>query len=144
MKAVHLAVALAASLAPSIPCLANDLVAGELFRGTQVSFELKGAYRHVTLSIAGPDGFHATAESARGAPAIDLARSGSVADGLYTYQLFAATNETVRHRTTWNDGRDRPRAEHFKSIGASGTFRVKDGAIVKYDQNAREDARRQK
>jgi hypothetical protein len=144
MRPGAFAVALGLSLALSGPCRADDLVALELFSGTAVSFELKGQLHNVTLSIAGPGGFHASASSRSGAPKIDLAQSGPVRDGPYKYQLSAATNEKVPTRTTLDDGRPAKASEQFKSVGKSGTFRVRDGAIVKADPNAREDTRRQK
>ena len=144
MKAAAFALAAGLSLALSGPCAADDLVAREVFTGTGVSFELKGSVHNVTLSIAGPGGFHASATSPDVAPTIDLARSGPVRDGLYKYQLSAATNEKVQSRTTLDDGRPAKASEQLKSVSASGTFRVKDGAIVRADPNTREDTRRQK
>ena len=140
MKFAHLAVALAAGLALPNPCLADDLIAGELFTGTRVGFELKGAFRHVSLSISGPRDFHVSAEAQRRAPTIDLARSGPVEDGLYTYQLHAATDDKVKSRSTLDNGRDaKERDETSRGIAASGIFRVRNGAIVPVDRNAREE-----
>jgi hypothetical protein len=143
MKPIHFAVALGLSLALSAPCRADELVAGELFRGTQVSLELKRPVHAATLSISGPNAFHARAEARRGVPTIDLAQSGPVADGLYTYHLDAATDETVKVRATLDNGRGaRAPAEMRKGVAASGTFWVRSGAIVPVDRNAREDQRR--
>jgi hypothetical protein len=115
-------------------------VAGELFTGTRVGFELKGAFRHVSLSISGPRDFHVSAEAQRRAPTIDLARSGPVEDGLYTYQLHVATDERVKSRSTLDDGRDhRDRNAVTRGMAASGVFWVRNGTIVPVDRNAREE-----
>jgi hypothetical protein len=140
MKFAHLAAALGTGLALSGPCLADDLVAGELFTGTQVGFELKGTFRHVTLSISGPNAFHVSAEARRRAPTIDLARAGPVEDGLYTYQLHAASDDRVKLRTTLDNGRDGKEPDEIsRGIASSGVFRVRNGAIVPIDRNAREE-----
>jgi hypothetical protein len=116
-------------------CLADDLSASEQFAGTTVGFELKGGpFSHVTLSISGPNDFHASAFSRRGAPSLNLRSFGAVEDGRYTYQLTAATDEKLKIRTTLDDGRDpRTAAEPLKGVSTSGTFNVRGGEIVKRD-----------
>ena len=96
-----------------------------------VGFDLKGTLSNLTLSIAGPNNFSATAFSKSGAPSIDLRRFGSVEDGTYTYQLTAATDEKVKSRARIDNGRDQASAEPLKGVSTSGTFNVKDGVIVK-------------
>ena len=110
--------------------LAQDLVAEQRFTDTAVGFELKGAVRNVTLTIAGPNSFHASASAPSGAPTIDLRRLGPVEDGTYTYHLTAGLNETVKPRTRLDDGRA-VATDPRKSVAASGTFQVKGGVIVK-------------
>ena len=83
----------------------------------------------MTLSVTGPNEFHATVSS-RGGAALDLARFGPVDDGEYTYHLTAATEEPVKIRTPLDNGREGGKAG-VKSAAASGTFLVKDGVIVR-------------
>ena len=132
MKSVALGMAAAVVLALASAGLADDLKAEQKFSDTTIGFDLTGAYNNVTLSVVGPGDFHATAFSKTGAPSIDLRRSGAVEDGTYTYQLTAATDEKVKVRTRNDNGRDSATArEPQKGVAASGTFQVKDGAIVK-------------
>src|SRR5262249_57139243 len=92
-------------------CLADDLTAEQRFSETSVGFDLKGAYSNVTLTVAGPHAFHASAFSKSGAPTIDLAHNGPVEDGTYSHQLTAATDEKVKTRTPLDDDRDAPDGE---------------------------------
>ena len=112
-------------------CLADDLQAEQKFDGAVVGFDLKGTYSNLTLTIAGPNEFSATAFSRSGAPSIDLRRFGTLEDGTYTYHLTAATDEKVKSHTRLDNGRDRTSAEPLRSVSTSGTFNVKDGVIVK-------------
>jgi hypothetical protein len=128
------ALALAGLLAAAVPsiCPADDIVTADRFSGTEVSFAIKDSLSNVTLTIAGPEDFAATAFAPSGVPSIDLARVGPMADGLYHYQLTAATQEKVRSVAKLDNGRDdRGRIESRKGVVSSGTFWVKDGVIVK-------------
>ena len=121
-------------------CLADDLKATERFSGSAVAFDLQGSYSNATLTVSGPNRFHASASAKSGAPSIDLRRVGAVDDGQYTYQLAAATDEKATVRTTLDNGRSGAGASAapLKGVTASGTFQVKGGAIVKRDPAARE------
>jgi hypothetical protein len=134
MKAA--AIGLAAGLAFALPgaVRASDIAADKRFTDTSVGFDLKGTYSNVTLTISGPRDFHASAFARAGAPVIDLRRYGELEDGLYTYQLTAATAERARTRTRLDDGRAASAPiEPLQSAALSGTFRVQNGAIVKPD-----------
>ena len=145
MKPTTFGLAAGLALGLSSGCPADDLTADQRFTETGVAFDLKGPYSNVTLTVSGPDDFHASAFSRSGAPAIDLRRVGAVADGAYTYQLTAATGEKVKTRTPLDDGRDRrATSEPLKGVSTSGTFHVRNGVIVKPDPHAREDQPRQK
>ncbi len=116
---------------PPTAAFADDLDVDRQFAGTQVGFALKGSYHNLTLSIAGPNDFHATASAKSGAPSIDLHRFGPVEDGIYTYQLTAATDQQVKSRSRLDDGRGAGAAVlPLRSVATSGTFRVEGGAIV--------------
>jgi hypothetical protein len=110
--------------------LAQDLAAEPKFTETGLGFELKGDVTNVTLTVAGPNRFHASVSARRGAPEIDLRRFGPIEDGTYTYQLTGATNETEKVRTKLDDGRTGS-AEPRKSVATSGAFQVRGGVIVK-------------
>lgn len=126
------ALGLAAGLALGIAgaALADNLAAEKRFGETAVSFDIKGNVSNVTLSISGPNGFHTSASSRTGSPAIDLRRFGALDDGAYTYQLTASTGEKAVVKTQLDNGRGKSDAP-LKTVTASGSFTVKGGAIVK-------------
>ena len=108
--------------------LQNALV--NRFGGTRVAFELTGPYSRISVRIGGPGGFHAAAYSDDAVPMIDLARSGTPADGVYKYEVKAATNERMPDAVRLNDGRGAvaPRPI-YRTASVSGSFVVIDGAI---------------
>lgn len=124
------------------PCSASNLVAAEQVSGTSVGFVLAGSYSNATLTISGPTGFHATMFSRGGAIAIDIGKSGPVADGTYHYQLTAASSERAVAGDSLDNGRgNKAKSIAFKPATKSGTFNVKDGAIVNYGVPARASRR---
>jgi len=141
------ALGLAASLAASMSgtCLAGDLKAEQKFTDTQIGFDAPASYSNFNLSISGPNGIRASAESKSGAPSIDLKSLGTLDDGIYHYELTASTGERIPLRAGLDDGREGVRpTSMLKSASASGHFQVKGGTIVKFDPAAREDVKRQK
>ena len=94
------------------------------------------------LSVAGPDDFHASTFSKSGAVAIDLGKFGALEDGLYHYQITAATDQPAKVRTPLDDGRDaNAKVKPLKSVEMSGTFDVKGGNIVEPAANAKDTGR---
>jgi hypothetical protein len=139
MTALGLAACLAAGLTGA--CWAQDLKATQKLTDTEIGFEPAGTYSNYTLTITGPNGFHASASSKTSAPSIDLRRLGTHDDGIYTYQLTASTDEKVPVRTALDNGRGSPSGSLLKSVATSGHFEVKGGTIVKYDLAATEPKR---
>ena len=126
-------------------CWAQDLKATHKLSDTQIGFDLSGSYSNYTLTLTGPNGFHASASSKTGAPSIDLRRFGAFDDGTYNYHLTASTDEKVPVRTELDNGRERgSTTSMLKGVSMSGQFDVKGGTIVKYDPAAREEVKRQK
>ena len=75
-------IGLAAFLAVgSSACLADDFVAAEQHAGSKMEFRLKPSIANATLSVAGPNNFHASTFSKSGAAAIDLSQFGRLDDG---------------------------------------------------------------
>ena len=146
MKLAAFGLAACLGLGLSGASLADDLKATARFSGTALAFDLQGSYSNVTLTVSGPNRFHLSASEKSGAPTIDLRHAGPVDDGQYTYQLTAATDEKARVRTALDNGREgaAARAEPRKAASASGTFRIKDGVIVKRDPDAREPQQKRK
>ncbi len=67
--------------------------AEERYSGDVVQIVLDGQVHNTTLSIAGPGGYYAQAYAKAGTPMIKLSQHGTVADGLYIWQVTAATDE---------------------------------------------------
>jgi hypothetical protein len=144
MKFAVLGLAACVAAGLSDTCWADDLKAAQKFTDTEIGFDPGGSYSNYTLTIAGPNGIHASVASKSGAPSIDLKRLGAVDDGTYHYQLTASTDEKVPLRSALDDGRDSKPTAMLKGVSMTGHFEVKAGAIVKVDPNAREDVKRQK
>jgi hypothetical protein len=124
-------VGLLACLAFGLPTagLAQDLKAEQRFEGTTVAFNVPNNLANLSLSVAGPSDFHASATARSGSPTIDLRRFGAVEDGSYTYQLTASTDEKIKARSDLDNGRGNKDAG-FKSVATSGTFHVRNGVIL--------------
>ncbi|MCR5859574.1 hypothetical protein [Mesorhizobium sp. J428] len=129
--------AVAACLA--IPALADEVMsARSASAGTKVSFVLPAGYFNATLSVAGPDGRVLTASAKQGSPVIDISGQNAMGDGVYTYQITAASPKTKAVKADGADGRDIPasqvnmRGEMSVHVPAamSGSFLVKGGRIV--------------
>jgi hypothetical protein len=126
-------------------CGAQDLKAAHRLSDTQLGFDPSGDYGNYTLTVTGPNGFHASASSRTGTPTIDLRRFGAFDDGAYYYQLNASSSEKAVDRSGLDNGREgRATGAMLQGVSTSGLFHVKGGTIVKFDPNAREDVKRQK
>ncbi len=111
--------------------LANDLLATEQFAGTIVAFQPQRAYANMTLRVTGPNEYQASVSYPSGSPAIDLARFGTVYDGVYNYHLTGTSGETVLSAAR-NEGRSAAATSPYqlKDVSKGGSFRVQGGAIV--------------
>ncbi len=127
--AVGLAACLIAGFATS--GMAQELSAKGNFSGGTVAFSAPAGFSNYQLTVTGPNGFHATASSKKGAPAINLRSLGIVDDGTYNYQLSAASTERAPVRTPTNNGRGaQENTELLVGASSSGSFVVKGGGIV--------------
>ena len=126
------------SLSAAAPAFAVDVLdAGKSLSGTRVSFTLPSGYFNATLSVAGPDGRVLQASTKSGSTSIDIGGQNAMGDGVYTYQLTAATPQTKMIKADETSGRELParvsmRGEVAIHVGAatSGTFLVRSGRIV--------------
>jgi len=123
-------------------CFADDMVAAAQVAGSKLALLLKPGLANATLSITGPNDFHASTQSKSGSIAIDLAQFGPLEDGSYDYQLTASSGEKAVVRTHLDNWRDKE-IEPMKGVALSGTFNVIGGKIVRPDPTVREDRRRQ-
>ncbi len=114
--------------------------AEERFSGDVVQVVPDGQVHNTTLSIAGPGGYYAQAYAKAGMPMIKLSQHGSVADGIYIWQVTAATDEMIevhdkglRSGSTASSGYRRASPGMItinKGTAESGSFRVQNGAIL--------------
>jgi hypothetical protein len=118
-------------------CLADDLSVSEQFSDTTIEFKVGASYGNLTLTVAGPNGFYASANARSGSPLLDLRRFGDFDDGQYSYHLTATTDQKIKMRTPLDDGRDNgPTLDLLKGVSTSGAFSVSRGLIVKNDASA--------
>jgi hypothetical protein len=106
--------------------------AQEQIAGDAVQVYLNGNVHNTTLSVSGPDGYYAESFAQAGIPMIRLSQHGSLADGVYRWQVTAATDETVSVRDNGlDDGRgSEARTSINKGMYESGMFRVQNGVIL--------------
>ncbi|WP_417482713.1 hypothetical protein [Maricaulis sp.] len=144
------AVALATGMV-MVPAMAQrpaTLTQGELprdvtpqFIGSRLSFNADSSLSNFTLRVSGPQGYTGEVTSARVAPTFRLADFGSVPDGLYTYELAAATTQQLVRATPEIDGANgRSGGARPGLVGTTttGTFRVLNGQILQQDSAATE------
>ena len=132
MKSAAFGLATVLALGLSNPSLADDIAAAEQFADQSVGFLLKAAFANATLSVTGPNGFHASSYSKAGAVAIDLSKFGPLPDSTYNYEVTASGREMIAIRTPLDNGRSgQIKTEQPVPVSISGTFRVNDGTIVK-------------
>ncbi len=116
------------------------LSAEERFSGDVVQVLLDGKVHNTTLSIAGPGGYYAQAYAKAGMPMIKLSRHGKVADGIYIWQVTAATEDLIEVRDKGLRS-DRSNSSGYlsaspgmirinKGTAESGSFRIQNGSIL--------------
>jgi hypothetical protein len=113
----------------------------EQFVGSRLSFSVDSSLSNFTLRVTGPNGYHGEVQSARVAPSFRLADFGSVPDGLYTYEMTAATAEQQVLATPsvpGADGRSGRARPALVGTSMTGAFRVVNGQILQMDPSASE------
>lgn len=139
-KIVCLPLAGLMALAAAAAFADENLDAKVTLRGSEIHVQLGNDYSHATLTIAGPNGFHATTFSKTGSPSIDLIRAGGTGEGQYTYQVTAASSETKLNANPQDNGRGKvDDAEERISASTSGGFYASGGIIVDRSKQAEEN-----
>jgi hypothetical protein len=94
-------------------------------------FESWGTLSNATLTIAGPEGVQTSVYNKSGSPTFYLRDISPVADGVYSYELTAATDEKVKIKSELNNGRgDAAQKEMAKPFHMTGSFIVSRGVIA--------------
>lgn len=130
------------SHAKSLKTIEAKPLAFEQLQGTRVDFSSKKSMTNATLSVAGPNGFHASVFSKKGIPSLDIQDFGSLDDGVYNYEIKAAGHEIIKIRDSLNNGRgDNASTFVNKSLSQSGHFRVLNGQIAHFDDTDEQQSR---
>ncbi len=94
---------------------------------------------NATLIVLAPDGTVTQIEAASGTPVFELNR-GAVVDGIYSYELVAATEETEAITNQIDNGRgDAQRDSRAVPFHTSGRFTVSRGIIITPEEIKEED-----
>lgn len=118
----------AAVLAFSGPALASDPV--EQHNSSAFWFVNWIGLTNATLDVVSPDGEIQTVFAASGTPVFELDRANAV-DGVYRYELSAATEKKVKVVNRQKDGRgDKSSDQVAESFYLSGQFIVSRGVII--------------
>lgn len=84
---------------------------------------------NATLVVSGPDGKVSQVFAKEGTPVFELGR-GEVLDGIYRYELKAATEETVKIVNPIDNGRGDPATSRQAPFYMNGSFTVSRGVII--------------
>ncbi|GGA29479.1 hypothetical protein [Neptunicoccus cionae] len=101
---------------------------------TALWFESWGSLSNATLVVSGPDGFITNIVAEKGTPRFYLRDAAPVTDGVYRYELTAATTEKIKLRNQLNNGRgENQKDEIAKPFQMGGSFVVSRGVITKQE-----------
>lgn len=133
MKRSSTGLALLLALGAAGAASAQDMEATIRFTDTAVIVERVGPYTNMMLAISGPNEFYADVSSGSKPPAIDLRKIDKYDDGVYRYRLTGAGDKTVPIRTALDNGRGDIARERRVGVSMQGSFVVKGGVIVKFE-----------
>ncbi|MFT4929138.1 MAG: hypothetical protein ACI8WB_005268 [Phenylobacterium sp.] len=130
---IAISIAIMVNMTANAKNVDKQLVGAEQLYGTQVAFSAKANAKNTTVSIIGPDGFHAHKFAPQGIPTIDLLSYGKLKNGLYQYEITSAVGKRVLIKDKLNNGRGEKNSHYArKGITQSGHFRVEGGSIKRY------------
>jgi len=102
----------------------------EQHNSNAVWFENWTGLRNASLVVAAPDGSLITVEAAAGTPVFQLS-GADILDGIYRYELSAASDEQVKIVNPQNDGRGEAQSDSMaKPFYMNGHFTVSRGVII--------------
>ena len=126
----HLVLSAIATLGLTASAMAETPQPVQQNNSNAVWFENWRGLSNATWTIAQPDGEVIQIFSASGTPVFQLEGS-KVSDGIYRYELTAATEEKVEIKNKQNNGRgDAARDTMSKPFHMSGAFHVQRGVIM--------------
>jgi len=102
----------------------------EQHNSNAVWFENWTGLRNATLVVSAPDGTLSTIEAATGTPVFQLS-GGEILDGIYRFELSAASDEQVKILNPQNNGRGEAQSDSMaKPFYMNGHFTVSRGVII--------------
>ncbi|MBO6797763.1 hypothetical protein [Maricaulis sp.] len=107
------------------------------FSGTRIFFDASPELFSFTVSVTGPNEYVGQVYSQRRPPSFRLGDHGDVADGLYQFEISAASRQTSRSVSAAvmrSNGRDGSSQQAYDGAQASGSFRVVNGQILVLDE----------
>lgn len=132
---LSLALALVLALPQTAAALTADPV--EQHNSNAVWFENWSGLSNAMLVVAAPNGKITEIFAASGTPVYELDR-GEVQDGIYRYELKAATDERVEIVNPIDNGRGETSSSKAKAFYMTGFFTVSRGVIITPEET-RED-----
>jgi hypothetical protein len=115
---------------------ASDVGLSARSAGTRIYFDADPTYFNITVSVSGPDGYFGQIFSERRAPSFRLADFGEVSDGVYRFEMTAATQvyaRNVSREPAGYNGRDVAGQRPREGVRFSGNFRVENGQVLVFD-----------
>ncbi len=130
-NSIRLLAAAAIVLGP-VAAFAGDVPGARvLVKGSQVIASMGASFTGTTLSISGPDGFHAQTYSKGGTAEINLIQAGATGSGQYTYQVSAASPKKTVNKNPLDNGRGGPdKGEQNVPVSLSGSFYAQGGLVA--------------
>jgi hypothetical protein len=118
--------------------VAETVKPNQQYNSNSVWFENWIGLSNANMRVATPDGDIIDVFAERGSPVFVL-RGRTIADGVYRYELRAATQEKVKNRNYNKDSAMGDDTEYYaKQLYITGSFMVKRGVIVAPDVNTEE------
>lgn len=134
--------ALVLAFLASFTFLGSAALAAEPVERTNTSalwFESWGRLSNATLKVGAPDGTQIDVFAASGTPTFHLRDLTPITDGVYRYELTAATDEMLPIKNQLDSGRGKAqKKEVAKSFQMGGFFIVTRGVITKKEDLAEE------
>lgn len=127
LKSLTLAGGLSLALAGAASSLTVDPV--QQYNSNAVWFENWTGLSNATLVVAAPDGKVIEVFAVSGTPVFELSRD-QVQDGIYRYELKAATDEAVEIVNPIDNGRTEVTSSRAKPFYMNGSFVVSRGVII--------------
>lgn len=121
------ATALVGAMTTAAAALPVDPV--QQYNSNAVWFENWTGLNNATLVVAAPNGKVTEVFAASGTPVFELSRD-QVQDGIYRYELKAATDETVEIVNPIDNGREEVASSRAKPFYMNGSFVVSRGVII--------------